>query len=119
MEFWPLSLKPSRQPADGMLMTDLERTSAELRAAVILVGKRIVKLNFGRRNDPVLPILRRVLRESRSGVRSQQPILRSLHYLVDENRAGRTTPPRFGVACDDGHYHTYARPRFNFVPVHC
>jgi hypothetical protein len=24
-----------------------------------------VNLNFGRRNDPVLPILRRVLRESR------------------------------------------------------
>jgi hypothetical protein len=30
-------------------MTDLERTNAELRAALILAGKRIVKLNFGRR----------------------------------------------------------------------
>jgi hypothetical protein len=48
-----------------MLMTDLERTSAELRAAVIRARKRIVKLNFGRRNDPALLILRRVLRESR------------------------------------------------------
>jgi hypothetical protein len=50
-------------------MTDLERTNAELRAALMGAGKRIVKLNFGRRNDPVLPILRRVLRESRQGAR--------------------------------------------------
>jgi hypothetical protein len=28
------SLKPARRPADGKLMTDLERTIAELRAAV-------------------------------------------------------------------------------------
>lgn len=47
-------------------MTDLERTNAELRAALIVAGKRIVKLNFGRREDPLLPILRRVLRESRA-----------------------------------------------------
>lgn len=44
-----------------MVMTDLERSNAELRAAVILAGKRIVKLNFGRRNDPVVPILQRAL----------------------------------------------------------
>jgi hypothetical protein len=52
-------------PADRILMTDLERANAELRGALILAGKRIVKLNFGRREDPVLQILRRVLRESR------------------------------------------------------
>jgi hypothetical protein len=38
------------------MMTDLERTNAELRAALILAGKRIVKLNVGRRDDRVLPI---------------------------------------------------------------
>jgi hypothetical protein len=37
----------------------MERTNAELRAAIIIAGKPIVKLNFGRRNDPVLRILRR------------------------------------------------------------
>ena len=47
-------------------MTELERTNAELRAALIVAGK----LNFGRRNDPVLPILRRVLRESRRCARA-------------------------------------------------
>jgi hypothetical protein len=36
-----------------------------LRAALILAVKRIRKLNFGKRDDPVLPVLRRVLRESR------------------------------------------------------
>jgi hypothetical protein len=53
-------------------MMDLERTNAEPRAALMVACKRSVKLNFGRRNDPVLPILRRVLRESRPGVQSQR-----------------------------------------------
>jgi len=45
-------------------MTDLQRSHAELRAAVILAGKEIRKLNFGKANSPVLSILRRVLREA-------------------------------------------------------
>ena len=45
-------------------MTELQLSHAELRAAVILAGKEIRKLNFGRANSPVLAILRRVLRES-------------------------------------------------------
>jgi len=45
-------------PADLSSMTDVERTNSELRAALIVASKRIVKLNFGRRNDPVLAILR-------------------------------------------------------------
>jgi hypothetical protein len=49
----------------------MERANAELRAAIIVAGKRIVKLNFGRRNDPVLTILRRVLRASRQGARAR------------------------------------------------
>jgi hypothetical protein len=52
-------------------MSNMERTNAELRAALIVAGKRIVKLNFGRRNDPVLSMLRRVLRESREGARAR------------------------------------------------
>jgi hypothetical protein len=53
-------------------MTDLERSHAELRAALMLAGKRIVKLNFGKRDDPVLVVLRRVLREARA-VAKRQP----------------------------------------------
>jgi hypothetical protein len=49
-----------------MPMTDLEYSHARLRAALIFAGKRIVKLNFGKRDDPVLRILRRELRESRA-----------------------------------------------------
>ena len=48
-----------------MAMTDLQRSHAELRAAVILAGREIRKLNFGRADSPVLAVLRRVLRESR------------------------------------------------------
>jgi hypothetical protein len=46
-------------------MNDLLRSHAELRAALILAGKRIRALNRGRRDDPTLAVLRRVLRESR------------------------------------------------------
>jgi hypothetical protein len=46
--------------------SDPLRSHNELRAALIVAGKRIRKLNFGQRDkDPVLPLLRRVLRESR------------------------------------------------------
>ena len=47
-------------------MTDQERSHAELRAAVILAGREIRKLNFGRVDSPVLVTLRRVLREARA-----------------------------------------------------
>ena len=57
-------------------MTDLERSHAELRAAVILAGKQIRKLNFGKRDDPVLGILRRVLRDARSVARQEGLVMR-------------------------------------------
>lgn len=49
--------------------SQLLRSHAELRAALILAGKRIRKLSFGRREDRVLPTLRRVLREARAMAR--------------------------------------------------
>jgi len=52
-------------------MTDFERSHAELRAALRLAGKRIVALNFGKRNDPLLAILRRVLRDARTVARKE------------------------------------------------
>jgi hypothetical protein len=54
-------------------MTELERRNAEQQAAIILAGKRIGKLNSGRREDPVLVIWRRTLRESRRA-RSQNAL---------------------------------------------
>jgi hypothetical protein len=48
----------------------LTRSHDELRAALILAGKRIRHLNFGRRHDPVLKALRQALRNARS-VRSE------------------------------------------------
>jgi hypothetical protein len=38
---------------------------------VILAGKEIRKLNFGRADSPVLGVLRRVLRESRAVARKE------------------------------------------------
>jgi hypothetical protein len=48
----------------------LTRSHDELRAAFIVADIRIRHLNFGRRNDPVLKLLRRVLRDAR-GVRAE------------------------------------------------
>jgi hypothetical protein len=45
-------------------VTDLELSHTELRAAIRLAGCRIVQLNFGRRNDLLLGIMRRFLREA-------------------------------------------------------
>lgn len=46
-------------------MTDLERSHLELRGALIIAGRRIRQLQFGRRNDdPVLRKLRSVFREA-------------------------------------------------------
>ena len=52
-------------------MTELQRSHAELRAAVMPAGKEIRKLNFGRADSPVLALLRRVLRESRAVARKE------------------------------------------------
>ena len=53
-------------------ISDLLRSHAELRAAVISAGKEIRKLNFGKKTNPVLSILRRTLRESRLVVKRFQ-----------------------------------------------
>jgi hypothetical protein len=50
-------------------MTELQLSQAELRAALILAGKEIRKLNFGRADNPVLVTLRRALLESRAVAR--------------------------------------------------
>jgi hypothetical protein len=45
---------------------DLLRSHDELRAALIIAGKRIRQLQFGRKGDSVLAKLRNVLREART-----------------------------------------------------
>jgi hypothetical protein len=49
------------------MLTDLECSHHELRGAVILAGKRIIKPNFGKRDDKVLVKLREVLTENAGG----------------------------------------------------
>ena len=45
-------------------MTELERSHAELRAALRIAGKEIVKLNLGKRDTGLLRKLRQVLKEA-------------------------------------------------------
>jgi hypothetical protein len=47
-------------------------TEGQLRATLILAGRRIVQMNFGRRDDPVLAILWRVLRDARGAAKERQ-----------------------------------------------
>jgi hypothetical protein len=51
-------------------VTDLERSHADLRAAVIEAGREIRRLNFGRRDSKTLVMFRRVLRDARLTARS-------------------------------------------------
>jgi hypothetical protein len=51
---------------------DLLRSHDELRAALLLAGKEIRKLNFGRKDSDVLKLLRRVLREAREVARAER-----------------------------------------------
>ena len=43
----------------------------ELRAALVIAGKEIRKLNFGKRDTPVPQLLRRVLREARAVAKAE------------------------------------------------
>ena len=51
---------------------ELLRSHNELRAALIFAGRRIRKLTFGRKDDPVLPILRKVLQDARTVARQHK-----------------------------------------------
>jgi len=51
--------------------SDLLRSHDELRAALVVAGKEIRKLNFGRSDTPVLKLLRRVLREARAVAKAE------------------------------------------------
>jgi hypothetical protein len=53
-----------------MVKSDLLRSHEDLRGALRVAGKEIYKLNFGRRDTPVLKLLRRVLREARAVART-------------------------------------------------
>jgi hypothetical protein len=57
-----------------MADSDLLRSHHELRAALRLAGRKIGKLNFGRRDTPLLKLLRRVLREARAVAAAQKAI---------------------------------------------
>jgi hypothetical protein len=53
-------------------MTELERSHAELRGALILAGREIRRPNFGRQDNPVLEKLRAVLKDARAVARTER-----------------------------------------------
>ena len=55
-------------------MTELERSHDELRAALTIAGKHIRKLSFGRKDDRLLQLLRRVLRDARPVRKAARPV---------------------------------------------
>lgn len=56
----------------NMAKSDLQRSHDDLRAALLIAGKEIRKLNFGRTDTPVLNLLRRVLREARAAAKAEE-----------------------------------------------
>ena len=80
-------------------IADLLRSHHELRAALCLAGMQIRKLNFGRRDDPLLQILRRTLRDARPVARhfseaQKTEILRG--FTVTRSVAFAPASPFFG-----------------------
>jgi hypothetical protein len=73
-------------------MTDLERSNAELRAA-LRVAQADPQTHFGRRDDPVLSLLRRVWRETKPPGSTGTP--RSLPKSADYGFPFRPPPPGF------------------------
>jgi hypothetical protein len=57
-------------------MTALERSHRELRAALIVAGREIRNLKFGRRHSPVLARLRALLRDARAVAKAEREKLR-------------------------------------------
>jgi hypothetical protein len=55
-----------------MAQSDLLRSHDELRAALLVAGKEIRKLNFGKRDTPILKLLRQVLREARAVAKAER-----------------------------------------------
>jgi len=53
-------------------VTDLERSHSELRAALILAGREIRRLNFGRQDNPVLMKMREVMHDARKVAADQR-----------------------------------------------
>jgi hypothetical protein len=58
-----------------MSKLELLRSHDELRAALILAGREIRKLNFGKRDSPVLEKLRQVLKEARLVAKAERETL--------------------------------------------
>ena len=54
-------------------IAELEGSSAELQAALILAGKEIRKLNRGKQDSPVLSFIRRTLEDART-VAKRKPV---------------------------------------------
>ena len=69
------SLRGVDYPFVTGLLDELLRSHDELRAAVIVAGKRVRKLQFGRRNDePVLVYLQKILKDARAVRRKFGPV---------------------------------------------
>ena len=56
----------------SMETSELLRSHDELRAVLRLAGLEIRKLNFGRKDTPLLQLMRRVLREARTVAKAER-----------------------------------------------
>jgi hypothetical protein len=55
---------------DAQRIKALQLSNAELRAALILAGKELKKRTIGRRDNELLQLFRRVLREARAATKA-------------------------------------------------
>ena len=68
---WSIGLEWERKRGAAS-KSALLRSHDKLRAALVVAGKEIRTLNFGRSDTPVLKLLRRVLREARAVAKAER-----------------------------------------------
>jgi len=60
-----MTRSPDKVEEMAKAKSELMRSHDELRAALVVAGREIRKLNFGKKDSPVLQKLREVLKEAR------------------------------------------------------
>jgi len=70
-------------------VTDIEFSHAQLQAALTQADKEIRKLTFGKRDTPLLVLIRRVLRDARTATRCEAGTVRVKVPLAYVRRIGK------------------------------
>jgi hypothetical protein len=101
-------------PRPPKCLTEFEQSHAELLAALIVAGKEIARLNFGRKDSPLLVKLRSVLRDARIAAKSERAKVRASYdqfgfrhlaqLMIPEHKAEAAQVASIALLTDERRY---------------